>query len=445
MILLTIVLIVVVMKKILGTGLMIGFAGLAIGLELNTEQDANVKKPFDPPKYSQMTFSRFVFDFGSQRMFYVRSSAEVASENFEIYSRGSQLHVELIGIPAEATVKLKYVVGGDDKSAQFVEWQQSKSGPGLSRLAVATADEVLIGFASDSARSQLRPLIDALNIQIDARLLKKGVDAPVEDQAIVSAVGKIEELLIGLERSVGQRTLLESQGIYEAINRVKVSLKGVLDGLPSMKSTVSNKVLTISNVDFDGRLTVEVMPNGEGAKLVTASLPILVARKPGIVTNLSTGVNFIVSPRQTYSTATTTVNNVSASRIVAQRNSIEVLPSLQGNIHVVLEDDNAEKFTFLTQILTLGLYDRRRHRIGFSISPGLESREGEELSGSLSLGVSWFLDRDLKMAVQYGILFRREEELFGGFKVGDGAPTVPFTRSVIRPSFFMGFSYSFGS
>jgi hypothetical protein len=222
-------------------------------------------------------------------------------------------------------------------------------------------------------------------------------------------------------------------------------LKGVLDGLPSMKSTASNKVLTISNVDFDGRLTVEVMPKGEGAKLVTASLPILVARKPGIVTNLSTGVNFIVSPRLTYSTATTTVNNVSANRIVAQRNSIEVLPSLQGNIHVVLEDDNAEKFTFLTQILTMGLYDRRRHRIGFSISPGLESREGEELSGSLSLGVSWFLDRDLKMAVQYGILFRREEELFGGFQVGNDAPTVPFTRSVIRPSFFMGFSYSFGS
>ena len=180
----------------------------------------------------------------------------------------------------------------------------------------------------------------------------------------------------------------------------------------------------------DSIVTVEVDNGG------TFTFEIIVAKKLEFIPGLGAGITMSAGP-DTSGYALSKNPTTGATEIV-KGDSRNIGASIKGNAFLAFDDELGMRNRLLTQILTLGSYSPSHNRLGLVATISADASDP-----TYQLGVAFFLDREAKCVLTYGVQFRQQDSLLFGLKEGDtfAGSTLP-TRKTWGQSFFIGLTFN---
>ncbi|MBS1713576.1 MAG: hypothetical protein JST30_04495 [Armatimonadetes bacterium] len=129
---------------------------------------------------------------------------------------------------------------------------------------------------------------------------------------------------------------------------------------------------------------------------------------------------------------------------IVRGDSRRVTGTLTGQIFVAFDDEMGmnSKSGWLPKLLTLGAYSPSHHRFGLVASIAAS----EATDPTYQIGPAWFLDREGKLVVSFGVQFRQRDALLFGLKDGDAfsGSALPTRKEWVK-NFFIGLTFNLQS
>ncbi|QYK54446.1 MAG: hypothetical protein KF824_05990 [Fimbriimonadaceae bacterium] len=170
---------------------------------------------------------------------------------------------------------------------------------------------------------------------------------------------------------------------------------------------------------------------------------LMAAKKLEILTTVGMGATF--APREPESYRLEVDPNIGSTpntRIV-RSDSRSFTANISGQIYAPFDDEAFFGGFGLTlaKIMTLGMFNREHHRLG--LMAGIATNGADD--PSYQIGYMWSLDREAKMVISVGWIFRQRQDLLFGLSEGDiFSGDIP-VRKRWKSSPFIGISFNLGT
>lgn len=220
------------------------------------------------------------------------------------------------------------------------------------------------------------------------------------------------------------------------------------------------KVIVTDHPKVEGSSVAEVPPSGRRSLtpsdqfiqiqiikgdlvLDSAIIELVAARRLEILTSIGTGATFAPREPESYRLQVDPSITSGTNTRITRADSKAFTANVSGQIYAPF-DDEAFMGTIghtIAKILTAGLFNREHHRLG--LMAGIATNGGEE--PTYQIGYMWSLDREAKMVISVGWMFRHRQELQFGLTEGAIFEGDIPVRKTWKSSPFIGISFNLGN